>query len=117
MEVEADPVLCLLDHLLTMAFHDDVFEKPINLTKVGIFRNFVRLTMKQDVLDMPIFRKPKRDEFEDRISRTYSLKATTWLRYLQRLGRNFGLEQSFTQYCARRGSINVVNSTSLPSLL
>lgn len=38
------------------------------------------------------------------------MRSSTWLRYLRRLGRNSGLEHSFTQYCARRGLVNAVNS-------
>ena len=46
------------------------------------------------------------------IPSTEPLKLGTWLRYFRRPIRNSGLVQSFTQYCARRGIVNAVNSKS-----
>ena len=77
----------------------------------------LQLKTKRKVLDTPVFREPGRAKDGYRTSPTQPLRSGTWLRYLRRLGRNSGLEQSFTQYCARRGLVNAVNSKSvlLPS--
>lgn len=64
-------------------------------------------------LNTPVFREPGRAMDEHRTSPIKPLKSSTWLRYLRWLGRNSGLEQSFTQYCARRGLANAVNSKSI----
>ena len=80
VQAKDDPILCLLDHLLAMTFCDDVFERPITLTnifKVGIPEKFIRLTMRNDVLDLPIFREPERHDGERGTSRTKPLKAAT----------------------------------------
>ena len=119
VEAEDDPILCLLDHLLVMAFYDGVFKGPVakdlnHIFEVNVPKNSLRLPMNEERLDKPVFRQPERDT--KRTSLTEPLKASTWLRYLKRLGRNSGLQQSFTQYCARRGSLNAVNSRSHATL-
>ncbi len=64
-------------------------------------------------LDIPVFREPGRVMDGYRTSPTKPLHSSTRLRYLRQLGRNSGLENSFTQYCARRGLVNAVNSKSI----
>ena len=117
VEREDNPLLCLLDHLLSMALYDDVFAAEPLRNVNNIFRAEVpagkkclQLKMKRAVLDTPVFREPGRAVDGHRTSPTKPLRSGTWLRYLRRLGRNSGLEQSFTQYCARRGLVNAVNS-------
>ncbi len=103
-----------------MALHDDVFaaESVRNVShifgaKVPSGKNCLQLKMKRNVLDIPVFREPGRAVGGYRTSPTQPLRSATWLRYLRRLGRTSGLEQSFTQYCARRGLVNAVNSKSV----
>ena len=103
-----------------MALFDDVFAAESLKNVSNIFRakipsgkKCLQLKMKRNVLDTPIFREPGRAADGFRTSPTNPLRSGTWLRYLRRLGRNSGLEQSFTQYCARRGLVNAVNSKSI----
>ena len=70
----------------------------------------LQLKIKRSKLDIPVFRAPGRAADGFRTSPTEPLRSSTWLRYLQGLGRRSGLEKSFTQYCARRGLVNAVNS-------
>lgn len=103
-----------------MALYDDVFAaEPLKdvsnifRAKVPAGKKCLQLKMKRTVLDTPIFREPGRAVDGHRTSLTKPLRSSTWLRYLRRLGRNSGLEQSLTQYCARRGLVNAVNSQSI----
>ncbi|KAL8997376.1 MAG: hypothetical protein Q9188_006340 [Gyalolechia gomerana] len=120
VEREENPILCLLDHLLSMALYDEVFVAESLRNVSNIFqatipsgKKCLQLKTKREVLDTPVFREPGRAEDGYRTSPTEPLRSGTWLRYLRRLGRNSGLEQSFTQYCARRGLVNAVNSKFL----
>lgn len=120
IEREDNPLLCLLDHLLHMALYDDVFAAESLRDVSNIFRakipsgkKCLQLKMKRNALDIPVFREPGRAGDGYRTSPTKPLRSSTWLRYLRRLGRNSGLENSFTQYCARRGLVNAVNSKSI----
>ncbi|KAL8855462.1 MAG: hypothetical protein Q9178_007895 [Gyalolechia marmorata] len=123
VEREENPILCLLDHLLSMALYDDVFAAESLRNVSNIFRAKVpsgkkclQLKTKRRVPDTPVFREPERAEDGYRTSPTEPLRSGTWLRYLRRLGRNSGLEQSFTQYCARRGLVNAVNNKAPSSV-
>ncbi|KAI4285570.1 MAG: hypothetical protein L6R38_000537 [Xanthoria sp. 2 TBL-2021] len=123
VEREENPILCLLDHLLSMALYNDVFAAELLRNVSNIFRAKVpsgkkclQLKTKRRVLDTPVFREPGRAEDGYRTSPTEPLRSGTSLRYLRRLGRNTGLKQSFTQYCARRGLVNAVNSKSPSSV-
>lgn len=103
-----------------MALYDEVFAaEPLKdvsnifRAKVPAGKKCLQLKMKRTVLDTPVFREPGRAVDGHRTSPKKPLKWSTWLRYLRRLGRNSGLEQSFTQYCARRGLVNAVNRKSI----
>ena len=103
-----------------MALYDDVFaaESLRNVSnifqaKIPARKKCLQLKTKRKVLDTPVFREPGRAVDGYRTSTTEPLRSGTWLRYLRRLGRNSGLEQSFTQYCARRGLVNAINSKSV----
>lgn len=103
-----------------MALYDEVFVAESLRNVSNIFqatitsgKKCLQLKTKREVLDTPVFREPGRAEDGYRTSPTEPLRSGTWLRYLRRLGRNSGLEQSFTQYCARRWLVNAVNSKFL----
>lgn len=120
VEREDNPLLCLLDHLLSLALYDDVFaaESLWNVSnifraKIPLAKKCLQLKMKRSALDIPVFREPGRAVNGFRTSSTKALRSSTWLRYLTQLGRNSGLEKSFTQYCARRGLVNAINSKSI----
>jgi len=124
VEREENPLLCLVDHLLFMALHDDVFVAESTRDVSYIFRakpsaakKSLTLKIKADALNQPVFREPERAADEYRTSKTKPLRSSTWLRYLKRLGLKSGLKHSFTQYVARRGLVNAVNSKSSSSHL
>ena len=110
-------MFCILDHLLSLAFHDKAFEVDSITTSVAnIFRceipnhkNSISLRWRDDVLNKPIFRQPMRSFGVCGTSDSEPLRSGTWLRYLKRLGLNAGLEHPFTQYVIRRGLLNAVN--------
>ncbi len=124
VEREKNPLLCLVDHLLSMTLHDDVFVAESTRDVSYIFRakpssakKSLTLKIKADALDQPVFREPERAADKYRTSKTKSLRSSTWLRYLKRLGFKSGLKHSFTQYVARRDLVNAVNSKSSSSHL
>lgn len=116
-----DPLFSLLDHLLSLAAYDDAFEAKSARQVENIFwvkmppgRKSLTLKWKRDVLDLPVFREPLRGVAETGTSPTEPLRASTWIRYLKRLGEKAGFQYSFTQYGLRRGLLNVVNRMSAP---
>lgn len=116
-----DPLFSLLDHVISLAVHDDTFEaksarKVENMfwAKVPSGRKSLILKWKRDALDLPVFREKSRGVGGRGTSPTDPLRASTWIGYLKRLGEKAGFQHSFTQYGLRRGLLNVVNSTSAP---
>ncbi len=114
VEREDNPLLCLLDRLLSLTLKDDVFAAKSLRDVCNIFqaqipsgRKSLQLKIKASALDIP---EPGRAADGFRLSPTKPLRSGTWLRYLQGLGRKSELKKFFIQYCARRGLINAVNS-------
>lgn len=114
-----DPLFSLLDHLLSLAAHDDAFEaksaqhvENIFRARMPLGRKSLILKWKRDVLDLPVFREKLRGVGESGTWPTDPLRVSTWIGYLKRLGVKAGLQHSFTQYGLRRGLLNVVNSMS-----
>ena len=112
-----DPMFSVLDHLLALATHDQAFEveaftrSPMNIFRCEIpeHKSSLALRWKTELLNTPIFRQPIKRAGAWSTSPVQPLKASTWLRYLKRLGINAGLEHPFTQYAIRRGLLNAVN--------
>ena len=108
VEREEDPLICLLDHLLYLAVYDDVLVSPKLRTVDNVFgtivppwKNSLQLKIKRETFDLPVFRELSRIVGRKGIRQVTALLSSTWLRYLQRLGRSYGLERPFTQYYAR----------------
>ncbi|KAL9119296.1 MAG: hypothetical protein Q9187_004151 [Circinaria calcarea] len=123
VEREDNPLLYLLDHLLSLALSDSVFAAEPLRNISNIFRaeipsgkKSLQLKIKRSALDTPVFREPGRAADEYRTSPSKPLRSKTWLRYLTRLGRNSGLEKRLTQYCTRRGLINTINNQAPSSV-
>jgi hypothetical protein len=67
---------------------------------------------KKAKLKEPVFREPARGRDQTlSVSSAIPLRAQTAARYLKRLGRDVGMEDSLTQSCIRRGAGNAVDST------
>ena len=103
--------------LLALALHDDIFTAESLQTVRNIFqaripsgRESLQLKIKRNASDVPVFCAPGRATNSFRTSPTEPLHSSIRLRYLTELGRRCGLERPFTQYCARRGLVNAVNS-------
>ena len=85
-----DPIFSLLDHLISLALHDDAFEaksandvKNIFWVKMPPGKKSLTLKWKCGILDCPVFREPLRSTAESGTSPTEPLRASTWIRYLQ----------------------------------
>ena len=72
------------------------------------------LKWKREVLNLPVFREKLRGVGESGTSPTDTLRASTWIGYLKRLGEKAGFQHSFTQYRLRCGLLDVVNSMLAP---
>ncbi len=117
---EDNPLLCLFNHLLFMALHNDIFVAKsvrnvshIFSVKVPSEKKCLQLKMKHNILNIPIFHEPERAVSEYHTLSMQSLWSATWLHYLWWLSHNFKLKQFFTQYCAQHDLVNVVNSKSV----
>jgi len=107
-----------------MALHDKIFVDQSLSNVTNIFEAEIpedevclQLKIQRKALDQPVFREPGTSSCEYRTSTTKPLRASTWLRYLQRLGLKAGLELPLTQYCFRRGLVNAISSMFVPKLL
>ena len=112
-----DPMFCLVDHMISLALFDDAFEAESATNVRNIFnadvpegKSSLVLKWKREALDRPVFTEPARDNEEETWSKPRPMLARTWSNYLRRLGREAGLQHSFTQYGLRRGLLNVINS-------
>ena len=105
------------DHLLFFVFYDDVFvfkslKKVNNIFQVKISskKKSLQLKIKNNVLNISIFWKPKRVSNNYRISLKKPLWSKIWLRYLTCFEHNSELKKPFIQYCAQWDLINVINN-------
>lgn len=86
---EDNPLLCLLDYLLSLALYDNVFAAGLLRNISNIFRakippgkKSLQLKIKGSALDIPVFRIPGCAADGFRTSPTEPLRSSTWLRYL-----------------------------------
>jgi hypothetical protein len=113
----------LLSQLLALALHDDIFAPDIRdveriyTKKIPPHRRGMKLKIKREWLDIPIFREPERTDEGYRTSSEIPMKAATSGRYLKRTGEHAGQERNLTQKYLRRGGINAINSRMPPSTL
>jgi Protein of unknown function (DUF3435) len=69
----------------------DIYQAIIPSHKAGM-----QLKIRKDKLDLPIFRQPERSVNGYRTSAKTPLKASTWSRYLKRLGQVAGFKYMYT---------------------
>lgn len=103
----------------SLAVDDDAFKAESAKDVQNMFwvkmppgKKSLTLKWKPRVLDRPVFREPLRGVGEAGTSPTKPLRASTWIRYLRRLGEKTGFQHAPTQYGLRRGLSNVINRTS-----
>ncbi|KAL9134380.1 MAG: hypothetical protein Q9175_004440, partial [Cornicularia normoerica] len=111
-----DLIFSLLDYLISLTVNDDVFEAESAKDVQNIFwvkmpqgKKSLTLKWKRRVLNRPVFREPLRGVGEAGTSPIEPLRASTWIRYLKRLGEKAGFQHAFTQYGLRRSLLNIVN--------
>ncbi|PGH23708.1 hypothetical protein AJ80_02314 [Polytolypa hystricis UAMH7299] len=111
--------LCPISHFLALALADQAFEaQGINSSEdvfriaVPSYRNSLQLRWKSEMLDVPVFRRAVHTAQGMRISCNGALPYDAFNQYLQRLGRNAGLEEPLTPYCIRRGTANAVDDVA-----
>lgn len=112
--------LCPISHFLALALADQAFEaqginSPEDIFRIAVppYRNSLQLRWKPEMLDIPVFRRTIRTVQGMRISPDRALSYDVFNQYLQRLGRNAGLEDPLTPYCIRRGTANAVDGKLL----
>ncbi|EDN08847.1 hypothetical protein I7I51_00505 [Histoplasma capsulatum] len=118
-ERDDNPALCPISHFLSLALADRAFEAqgintPEDIFRIEVppYRNSLQLRWRPEMLDIPIFRRTYHTAHGVRISPDRALPYDAFNQYLQRLGRNSGLEEPLTPYCIRRATANAVDDVA-----
>ena len=105
-------MLCLIFHVLTLAFADDAFDAPRIRSPSDLFRLGVKpglrsqtVPWKPHLLHRPLFVAPEKATN----SPDKALSYAQYHRWLTRLGAETGFVQILTTYCLRRATGNAVN--------
>ncbi|QSS59407.1 hypothetical protein I7I51_08842 [Histoplasma capsulatum] len=124
MERDDNLALCAISHFLALALADRAFEaqgidSPEDILRIEVppYRNSLQLRWRSEMLDIPIVRRTYHTAHGVRISPDRALPYDAFNQYLQRLGRNAGLEDPLTPYCIRRGTANAVDGKLLRLIL
>ncbi|EDN08104.1 predicted protein [Histoplasma mississippiense (nom. inval.)] len=112
-----NPALCPISHFLSLALADRAFEaqginSPEDIFHIEVlpYRNSLQLRWRSEMLKIPAFHRTVHTAHGVRISPDRALPYDAFNQYLQRLGRNAGLEEPLTPYCIRRGTANAVDA-------
>ncbi|THC87241.1 hypothetical protein EYZ11_013313 [Aspergillus tanneri] len=122
IEHEDNLIFDLLSQLLAMAWHDCIFAadhrdvEDIYTFPIPSHRRGMKLKIKSEWLDRPVFREPEHTLNGYRTSDSQPLKSQTWSRNLKRTGEKSGEEQNLTQKVLRRGGINAINDKAPASV-
>lgn len=106
--------------LLNNAFAASKIQDPEKILRAQVPRRKVCriFRWKESKLKEPIFREPERSKDQDLpAKKAVPLRASTSGRYMKRLGRDVGMEQSLSQSCIRRATGNAVDGTFSQSLV
>lgn len=114
-----NPLLCPIARMVAIGLHRNAFAassirsvEAILRARIPKRKACITFRWNEAILKEPVFREPTRNK--DRatlVGPAEPLRPRTAARYLKRLGRDVGLEQSLTQSCIRRGTGNAVDST------
>jgi hypothetical protein len=117
------PILCPITHILARVIRDDAVlvdgytsAEPFfttNLRRIG--KKAMRVNWKPEWLKRPLFRQSVLEAGVWVKSKTEPMTYSLYNFYLQRCGRDVGLENVVTSYCFRRAAINAANGMCLPS--
>jgi hypothetical protein len=100
-------------------FNIDIFNADnknieyIYRAEIPYHKKGMQLKIKKNILNLPIFRKPKRSAKGYRTLNNKSFKVRTWSRYIKRLKIKIRLKENLTQKILRRDTINAINNTNL----
>ncbi|QSS61773.1 hypothetical protein I7I51_03950 [Histoplasma capsulatum] len=118
-EWDDNPALCPISHFLSLALADRAFEaqginSPEDIFHIEVlpYRNSLQLRWRSEMLKIPAFHRTVHTAHGVRISPDRALPYDAFNQYLQRLGRNAGLEEPLTPYCIRRGTANAVDDVA-----
>ena len=105
-------MLCLLSHILTLAFVDNAFDAPSIQSPSDFFRVRVKpglrcqaIPWRPKLLQRPVFVAPDKATNSPERALSYG----QYHRWLTRLGAETGFVQVLTTYCLRRATGNAVN--------
>lgn len=108
--------LCPISHFLALALADHAFDAQgiscaENIFRITVlsYRNSLQMRWKPEMLDISVFHCVIHTAQGVRISSDRALSYDMFNQYLQRLGRNAGLEEPLTPYCIRRGTANAMD--------
>ena len=117
-------LFCFLNHLLSLALINRVFEtetihdiKNIFWMKMSSSKQSLTLKWKREILNLSMLRKLMRDFEKFNTSFIKLLRVDTFTRNLKRTRRKTELQDNLDQKYLRRDLLNVVNSTSSLSYL
>ncbi|KAK7177930.1 FluG domain-containing protein [Paraphaeosphaeria sporulosa] len=110
-----NPLLCPVARMIAVGLHRNAFAASSIRSAEAILRSkrktCIIFRRKEAILKEPMFREPARNKGQvTSVGPVEPLRPQTAARYLKRLGRDVGLEQSLTQSCIRRGTGNAVDS-------
>lgn len=118
-EEDNDSLFSLLNHIISLAVHDDAFKatsvKNIkNMFQVQILsgRKSLMLKWKCQVLNLSVFHELLCSADAVSMSSTASLSVSTWITYLKCLRQKADFKHAFTQYELWHDLLNVINSMS-----
>lgn len=111
-----NPLLCPIAHMIAVGLHNKAFaattiDGPEKILRAQVPERKKCLTFRWDEskLKEPIFREPRRSKSQKPQESAMPLRASTSGRYMKRLGRDVGMEQSLSHSCFRRGTGNAVD--------
>lgn len=112
------PILCPISHILARALRDDAILVDGYATAEPFFDTHlqdqaVKVHWKPSMLKTPVFRKSVQTAMGYEKSMTEPMPYSTYAFYLERLGKDTGLEEKLTSYCFRRGLANAINGEYL----
>ena len=109
-------MFCVITHIVSIAFDDEAFGAPGLTGPAILFQLRARhdkgcqpISWKEDMLDVPIFRRVCATKDGIQTSPDKSLPYNVFQGSIKRLGEALGYLQTLTSYCLRRALGNAIN--------
>ncbi|KAJ9607050.1 hypothetical protein H2200_008122 [Cladophialophora chaetospira] len=114
--LDDNPMFCVITHIVSIAFDDEAFGAPGLTDPAILFQLRARhdkgcqpISWKEDMLDVPIFRRACATKDGIQTSPDKSLPYNIFQGSIKRLGEALGYVQTLTSYCLRRALGNAIN--------